>query len=227
MEAKMRDKRTRKRRLPLNRERVLRAAVGLADRGGVESLSMRKLAKDLGVEAMSLYNHIANKEDMLDGMVDIVFGEIDFPVADWRAGMRQRAISTREALSRHRWAVGLMESRSNPGPEGLRVRNAVLECLRKAGFSLELTVLAYSAQDSYIYGFALQEKTIGFETEGSAAAAQRSVQGYEAVLTQYPYLAEVVAGHVAKVGYDFDEAFVFGLDLILDGLDRLRNEPPP
>src|SRR3712207_3378353 len=125
-------------RAPLTRERVLRAALALADEGGHEALSMRNLGRQLGVEAMSLYNHVANKEDILDGLVDIVFGEIEVPSpgeADWRTAMRERAISVREALSRHRWAVGLMESRVNPGPANLRHHNAVMGCLREAGFS--------------------------------------------------------------------------------------------
>jgi AcrR family transcriptional regulator len=205
---------------------VLRAAIALADQAGFESLTMRRLAKELGVEAMSLYNHVASKDDLLDGMVDVVFGEIEVPSdgGDWRETMRRRAISTREALSRHRWAVGLMESRSNPGPENLRVHDAVLGCLRGAGFSMEMTVHASSVQDAYIYGFALQEKTLGWETPDEfAAVAERRVQQLQAVLGDYPHLAEVVGGHVAKAGYDFATEFVFGLDLILDGLDSLRN----
>ena len=216
-------KRRPNRRLPLTRERVLRAAIALADRGGFESLTMRRLAKELGVEAMSLYNHVANKDDLVDGMVDVVFGEIEVPSegADWKAIMRERGISTRDALSRHRWAVGLMESRSNPGPENLRVHNAVLGCLRDAGFSMEMTVHASSVQDAYIYGFALQEKTLGWETPDEfAAVAERRVEQLQAVLADYPHLAEVVGGHVAKAGYDFATEFIFGLDLILEGLDR-------
>lgn len=215
-----------RRRASLNRERVLHAAVALADAHGADALTMRNLAKDCGVEAMSLYNHVSNKDDLLDGMVDLVFGEIEVPaeVGDWKGAMRARAISTRAALSRHRWAVGLMESRRHPGPEGLRVREAVLGCLRGAGFSLEMTVHALSAQDAYIYGFALQEKTIVFETsEEGAAEAQRQMREFEAVLGDYPHLVEVVGGHVAKAGYDFDAEFLFGLDLILDGLDRHRD----
>ena len=205
---------------------MLRAAIALADQAGFGSLTMRKLAKELGVEAMSLYNHVANKDDLLDGMVDIVFGEIEPPSTDvdWKTAMRRRAISTREALARHRWANGLMESRATPGPASLRLHNAVLGCLREAGFSIEMTIQAYSVQDAYIYGFALQEKTVPFATaEESAAVAEMQMQQYQAVLAQYPYLAEVVGGHVAKAGYNFETAFLFGLDLILDGLDTLRN----
>ena len=219
-----RTNRTRQRD-PLTRERVVRAAVALADEQGADVPSMRTLAKDCGVEAMSLYNHVANKDDLLDGMVDVVFGEIEVPGGggDWKAAMRARAISTRAALARHRWAVGRMESRPRPGPESLRVREAALGCLRGAGFSLEMTVHALSVQDAYIYGFALQEKTLVFATsEEGAAEAQRQMRQFEAILGDYPNLAEVVGGHVAKAGYDFDAEFLFGLDLILDALDKLR-----
>src|SRR5215211_3878855 len=204
------------RRQRLTRERVLRAAVALADEGGFASLTMRKLAKELGVEAMSLYNHVANKDDLLDGMIDIVFGEIEppSPDGDWRAELRKRAISTREALRRHPWAVGEMEGRTSQGPWNLRVHNAVLGCLRAAGFSLAMTVHAYSVQDAYIYGFALQETDMSSETpDDFAAEAQRQMVEYEAMLAEYPHLVEVVGGHVAKAGYDADREFLFGLDV--------------
>jgi AcrR family transcriptional regulator len=205
---------------------VLRAAVALADREGTSALTMRRLGDALGVEAMSLYNHVANKADLLDGMVDLVFAEIELPSTDgdWRAAMRRRAVSTREALNRHRWAIGLMEGRSSHGPANLSLHNAVLGCLRAAGFSLEMTVHAYSVQDSYIYGFALQERDMSSESaDDFAAEAQRQMQAYQAVLADYPHLVEVVGGHVAKTGYDYATEFLFGLDLILDGLDRLRD----
>jgi AcrR family transcriptional regulator len=205
---------------------VLRAAVALADEGGFESLTMRKLAKELGVEAMSLYNHVANKDDLLDGMIDIVFSEIELPSTDidWKAALRKRAVSTRDALARHRWAIGLMEGRTNHGPANLRLHNAVLECLRAAGFSIEMAVHAYSVQDAYIYGFALQERDMSSESATDfAAEAQRQMSEYQAVLGDYPHLVEVVGGYVAKSGYDYATEFVFGLDLILDGLDKLRD----
>ena len=213
-----------KRRAPLNRERVLRTALALADEGGFEALTMRKLAKELGVEAMSLYNHVANKDDLLDGMVDLVFAEIEPPPTDvdWKTAMRRRAISTREALARHRWAIGQMEGRGTHGPANLRLHDAVLGCLRGAGFSLEMTVHAYSVQDSYIYGFALQERDMASDTD-FAASAQRQMHEYRAVLAEYPHRVEVVGGHVAKTGYDYAAEFRFGVDLILDGLDALRD----
>ena len=198
----------------------------LADRHGIESLSMRKLADELGVAAMSLYYYFPNKVALVDGMIDLVFGEIEPPSleVDWKTAMRRRAVSTREALSRHRWAVGLMEGRSSHGPANLRLHDAVLGCLRGAGFSVEMAVHAYSVQDAYIYGFALQERDMSSESAPDfAAEAQRQMREYEAVLHDYPHLVEVVGGHVAKAGYDYGAEFLFGLDLILDGLERLRD----
>src|SRR6266487_4668854 len=157
--------RTNARRTPLRRPRVLQAAVARADEDGLGGSSMRRLAQQLGVVPMALYKHVANKDELLDGMVDIVFGEIESPSIDldWRAAMRRRAISAREALKRHSWAIGLMEAR-NPGPANLRNHNAVMGCLREAGFSCEAAIHAYSVQDAYIYGFALQERDMAFET---------------------------------------------------------------
>ena len=212
-------------RAPLSRERVLETAVALADRHGLEWLSMRKLADELQVAAMSLYYHVPNKVELIDGMIEIVFGEIAPPAldVDWKTAMRRRAVSTREALNRHRWAVGQMEGRTTHGPANLRLHNAVLGCLRTAGFSLEMTVHAYSMQDAYIYGFALQETDMTPETSGDfAEVAERQMDTYKDVLADYPYLVEVVGGHVAKAGYDYATEFLYGLDLILDGLDRLR-----
>ena len=222
-------------RAPLSKERVLQAAVALAARDGIESLTMRKLADELGAGAMSLYHYVANKERLLDEMIDIVFSEIELPSTDvdWKTAMRRRAISTREVLNRHRWAVGLMESRKSPGPASIRLHNAVLGCLREGGFPIEMTIQAYSVQDAYIYGFALQEKNLPFENaEESAAVAEEQARQFAelaqeqqaaALAEQFPYLAEVVAGHVAKVGYDFTAAFEYGLDLILDALDKRRD----
>ena len=217
--------RSPRRRAPLSRDRVLRTAVALADERGVAELTMRKLAKELGIEAMSLYHHVANKDDLLDGMIDIVFSEIDPPAADgdWKAELRKRALSTRAALLRHRWAVGEMEGRTNHGASSIRIHDAVLGCLLAAGFSEEMTVHAYSVQDAYIYGFALQQTDMSSQTpEDFAAEARRQMVDYEAVLADYPNLVRVVGGHVAKVGYDYDAEFLFGLDVILDGLERLR-----
>jgi AcrR family transcriptional regulator len=213
-------------RARLNEERVLRAAVALAARDGIESLTMRKLADELGAGAMSLYYYVRNKEQLIDGMVDIVFSEIEPPTTDvdWKTAMRKRAVSTREALARHPWAIGLMEGRRSHGPANLSLHNAVLGCLRAAGFSLETTVHAYSVLDAYIYGFALQQRDMSSENaDDFAAEAQRQMHEYQAVLANYPHLVEVVGGYVAKAGYDYATEFLFGLDLILDGLDRLRD----
>lgn len=208
-------------RKPLSRERVLEAAVALADEAGLEAFSMRSLAQELGVVPMALYKHVANKDELLDGMVDSVFGEIELPPTDvdWRSAMRRRAISTREALGRHGWAIGMMESR-RPGPANLRNHNAVMGCLRGAGFPFEMAIHAYSVQDAYIYGFVLQERDTGFETPASAGeAAQRRAQSVGA-LEDYPHLAEIIT-KLPETGYDNAVEFAWGLDLILDGLGRL------
>jgi AcrR family transcriptional regulator len=212
-------------RLPLTRERVLAAAVALADRGGIGSLSMRKLAQELGVEAMSLYHHVANKDDILDGLVDVVFGEIDLPSGDegWKAAMRRRAISAREALRRHPWATGLMDSRPTPGAANLRHHDAVLGVLRGAGFSLELAAHAYSLLDSYIYGFALQEASLPFHTSEEAAQVAQAIMA-EFPASEYPHLTEIAVDHVLQPGYDYGDEYLFGLDLILDGLERALAE---
>jgi AcrR family transcriptional regulator len=209
-------------RSPLTTERVLRAAVALADREGVGSLSMRRLARELGVEAMSLYHHVAGKPALLDGMVDLVFGEIELPVADgdWKAAMRRRAVSAREVLARHPWAIALMESRRTPGPANLRHHDAVLGCLRRAGFPVALTAHAYSILDAYIYGFALQEASLPFGTpEETAEVAAEIMQGFPG--DAYPHLTELAVEHVLQPGYDYGDEYAFGLELILDGLERL------
>jgi AcrR family transcriptional regulator len=210
-------------RIPLTKQRVLAAAVALADRDGVRSLSMRKLAQELGVEAMSLYHHVANKDAILDGIVDVVFTEIDLPSgeADWKAAMRHRAISAREALRRHPWAAGLMESRSTPGPATLRHHDAVLGILRTAGFSVELAAHANSLLDSYIYGFALQEANLPFDTPQETAELAQTIMA-EFPADAYPHLTEMAVQHVLRPGYDYGNEYQFGLDLILDGLDRAR-----
>jgi AcrR family transcriptional regulator len=208
-------------RSPLSRERLLLAAIALADAGGIASITMRKLGEAVGVEAMSLYNHVANKEDLLDGMIDGVFSEIELPSGrdGWRTAMRRRAISARAVLSRHRWAIGLMESRTSPGPATLRHHDAVIGCLRGAGFSLELTAHAYSAIDSYIYGFALQERDLPFDTpEETSELAQAILARFPA--DEFPHLAEFTREHVMRAGYDYGNEYEFGLDLILDGLAR-------
>jgi AcrR family transcriptional regulator len=207
---------------------VLRAAVAFADESGIGSLSMRKLGEVLGVEAMSLYNHIANKSELLDGMVDVVFGEIDLPggESDWRSAMRQRAISARTVLSRHRWAIGLMESRTTPGPATLRHHDAVIGSLRGGGFSVAMAAHAFSVLDSYIYGFALQEANLPFDTgEETAELAQAILAQFPA--DEYPHLTELTVEHVLQPGYDYGNEYAFGLDLILDGLEHANGATSP
>lgn len=207
---------------PLTKDRVLRAAVALADRNGIESLTMRKLAHELDAGAMSLYYHVANKDELLDGMVDLVYEEIEPPSsdADWKTALRRVAVAAREALVRHRWAIPLMESRARPGPANLRHHDAVIGLLRDAGFSVELAVHAYSALDSYVYGFALQEQTLPFETPGELAELGESMLQQFAA-DEYPHLAETIV-ELTKVDYDFADEFEFGLELILDGLETRR-----
>jgi len=198
---------------------VLRAALLLADQAGLELLTMRKLGEAVGVEAMSLYNHVANKDDLLDGMIDIVFGEVDLPGSgDWMPAMRHRATSLRDVLSRHRWAVGLMESRPHPGPANLRHHDAVLGNLRVAGFSIEMAAHAYSLLDSYIYGFAQTQMNLPFETpEEIAEVGEHLLREFPR--DEYPNLAEMIA-HALKPGYDHGGEFAFGLDVVLQGIDR-------
>ena len=218
-------------RTPLSRERILVTALALADTSGIESLTMRKLGEAVGVEAMSLYNHVPSKGDLLDGLINLVFSEIELPSAadSWKTAMRQRAISARAVLSRHRWAIGLMESRTTPGPATLRHHNAVIGCLRQAGFPVELAAHAYSVLDSYIYGFALQEASLPFDTrQETSELAQAIVAQFPA--EEYPHLAEFTFEHVLQPGYEYGREYEFGLDLILDGLERAlpaaRRAPP-
>lgn len=200
---------------------MLRAAIAFADAKGIESLSMRKLGQELGVEAMSLYKHVANKDDMLDGMVDVVFSEFDLPSdgVNWREAMRLRATSARQALSRHPWAIGLTESRMKPGPANLRHHDSVIGCLREAGFSIEMAIHAYSALDSYIYGFALQEKSLPFDTSDQVGEVAEIILS-QFPANEYPYLAESVVEYITKSGWEYSDEFQFGLDLILDGLEK-------
>jgi len=208
-------------RVPLTRERVLRAAADLADEGGIESVTMRKLAQTLGVEAMSLYYHVANKDDILDGMVDLAFGEISISPtgSDWKTAMRDRAISVREILRKHPWATSLMQSRTNPGPAVLEHHDSVIGTLRNAGFSIAMAAHAFSALDAYIYGFALQEQTLPFDSSEEVAEIAGAILEASPA-DAYPHLAEMTVEHVMQPGYDYGDEFEFGLDLILDGLER-------
>jgi AcrR family transcriptional regulator len=205
----------------LTRERVLEAAVANADAGGLEALTMRTLAEMLDVAPMALYRHVANKDDLIDAMVDVVYGEIGVPSGggDWKTAMRDRAIAVRDALLRHRWAIGLMESRRRPGPANLRHHDAVIGRLRAAGFSIEMAAHAYSLLDSYIYGFALTKMTLPFETgEEVADVAESMLQPFP--VNAYPNLVEFITQHAMKPGYDYGDEFEYGLDVILDGLEK-------
>jgi AcrR family transcriptional regulator len=212
-------------RAPLTRERVLHTAVALADAGGIAALSMRKLAEALGVEAMSLYHHVANKEEILDGMVDVVFEAITFPTkrVGWRAAMLARARAAREALTRHAWAIGLMESRRNPGPATLRHHEAVLACLRRAGFSIAGAARAFSLLDSYTYGFVMQELALPFRT-AEELGAMAEVMLTQLPAAEFPYFTEMIVKHVVQPGYAYAKEFELGLELVLDGLERVREE---
>lgn len=208
---------------PLTPERVLRSAIFVADAAGIAGLTMRSLAHELDVKPMSLYHHVANKEQILNGIVDIIFSEIDVPTPgdDWRPAMRQRALSARQVLRRHPWATPLMNSRSSPGPATLRHLDALIGTLREAGFSVPMTAHALSVIDGYLYGFALQEAALPFEDPAGTAevAGQIFAQFPDGA---YPHLTELTVEHVLQPGYDYGDEFEYGLDLILDGLDRSR-----
>nr|WP_157359132.1 TetR/AcrR family transcriptional regulator [Arthrobacter sp. Soil782] len=195
----------------------------LADREGVDGLSMRRLAGALGAGAMSLYHYVASKEELLDAMIDVVFGEIELaPVdTDWQSAMRQRAVSTRQVLARHPWAIGLLESRTSPGPANLRHHEAVTACLRRAGFPVLMATHANWLLDSYVYGFALQEASLPFDTAEEFADMGEEVYLPQLPPDEFPYLNESAAALVAA-GYDPAEEFTFGLDLILAALEPLR-----
>ncbi len=210
-------------RVPLSRERVLRAAIALADTGRIESLTMRKLGQELGVEAMSLYNHVKNKEDILNGIVEIVVNEIDLPDsgADWKAAVRASVISAHEALYRHPWACNLMLSPARVCPGRLRWIDAVLQRLRAAGFSEALTCHAYHALDSHIVGFTLWVVNFPAKQEDLADMATDFLQEHS--LAGLPYLAEHIAFHLSGARDDAEGEFEFGLDLILNGVERMRD----
>ncbi len=207
----------------LSKERVVIEAVRLADREGVHGLSMRRLAGALGAGAMSLYYYVANKEELLDAMIDVMFEEIELPPegTDWQSAMRRRAVSARQVLTRHPWAIGLMESRTSPGPANLRHREAVTACLRRAGFPVLMATHANWLLDSYVYGFALQEAGLPFDTADEFADMAEDVYLPQLPPDEFPYLNESAAV-LAAAGYDPAEEFTFGLDLVLAALESLR-----
>jgi AcrR family transcriptional regulator len=209
-------------RTPLTTERVLQAAVALADEGGIEGLTMRKLAQGLGVEAMSLYHYVANKDDLLDGIVDLVVGEMDLPSRDgaWKPALRQTAISAHDVLVRHPWACNLIMS-TGVRPARMRWMESILGALREAGFSPELTHHAYHALDSHITGFTLWQVSFTFDTADLAELGAAFLR--QLPVDEYPFLAEHVEQHMTPPSEDDESEFEFGLDLILDGLERLRH----
>ena len=209
-------------RAPLNRERVLQSAIAVADRGGIAGLTIRSLADELGVKPMSVYHYVANKAEILDGIIDLVFSQIELPSPDgeWEAEIRRRAHSARAVLRQHPWAIGLMESRTNPGPASLKHHDANIGTLRAGGFSVAMTAHAYALIDSFVYGFALQEAALPFETETVAEVAAPMMELF--TTGQYPHLVELTVDHVLQPGYDFGDEFEFGLTLILDGLAQRR-----
>ncbi|MBG0830449.1 TetR/AcrR family transcriptional regulator [Planomonospora sp. ID67723] len=215
------------RRTTLSKETVLRTAVALADEAGTGVPSMRRLAERLGVEAMSLYHHFRNKDLILDGMVDLVFGEIELPPddVDWRTSMRRRAVSMRGALIRHPWAISLMDSRKNPGHATLRHHDAVIGRLRSGGFSIAGAAHAFSVLDSYVYGFTLQELSLPFTSSAGLEDTADSILK-QLPRDEFPHLTEMITDHALKPGYAYTEEFGIGLDLILDGLQRRRESWP-
>ncbi len=216
-----------RRRPRLSRQRVLQGALMVADAGGIDALTIRSLAGHLGVKPMSVYYYVANKDEILDGIVDLVFSEITLPApgGHWRAEMHRRAHSARRVLRAHPWALGVMDSRTSPGPASLRHHDAVIATLRGAGFSHERTAHAYALLDSYTYGFALQE--VGLPFGGSDTVADVADPIVEQFTTgEYPHLVQMATDYYLQPGYDFGDEFEWGLDLILDGLTALAPRPP-
>ena len=207
--------------MKLSRGLVLRAAIEVADEGGLGALTIRSLAGRLDTRPMSVYYHVAGKEQILDGIVDLVFGEIELPVpgGEWRAEMRRRAMSARTVLGRHPWAIALLQSRTSPGPATLRHHDAVIGALRGAGFSVTMTAHAFALIDSYVYGFALSESSLPINGPESVTEVAGSMIPRDEADT-YPHLIEFTVEHVLRPGYDFGAEFLFGLDVILDGLQN-------
>jgi AcrR family transcriptional regulator len=205
----------------LDRERIVATAVELADRVGIEPLTIRSLAAELGVGAMSIYHYLPNKDRIMDAMVDAVFAEIEMPRPGepWRAALHRRTASARQALHRHRWAIGLMDSRPNPGPATLAHHDAVIGCLRSNGFSLAMTAHAFAVIDAYLYGFSLQAASLPFgdHQEMSAVAEGMFVDTFAA---DYPHLTELALQHSMRPDYRFEDEFDYGLELVLDGIER-------
>ena len=208
------------RRTGITREQILKGAIELADTVGIEGFTIRSLATALDTKPMTIYYHVPSKEAIIDGMVDLVFAEIALPPTNvyWKTAIKQRYVSAREVLNRHPWAPPLMESRTSPGAPSLQHHDEVLGCFRRGGLSIELTGHAYAILDSYLYGFAMEEAMLPGGGEGEIVElASELMEGFA---EHYPSLYEFTSEHVMKDGYSFSDSFEFGLDLILDGLER-------
>lgn len=212
-------------RAPVNRERTLEVALAVADSEGIEAVTMRRLARELGVEAASLYHYVNGKDQILDGLVDVVAAEIELPKAstDWRKSVSQRAHHTRACLVRHAWAVSLMASRTSPGPATLGLLEAGIRCFREGGFSVPLAAQAISTVDSYVHGFVLQEVNLPFRNEAELTAMTAAImETFPA--SRFPYLFEMTVSHVLQPGYDYGKEFDSGLTVVLNGVAALREQ---
>ena len=216
-------------RAALNRSRVLAGALAVADAGGIGALTMRTLAQELGVKPMSVYHYVSNKEEIVDGIVDVVYSEIDLPTpgGEWRTEMRIRAHSARRVLAVHPWATALLQSRLHPGAATLRHHNAFIATLRAAGFSVESTAHAFALIDSYVFGFALSENAVPIHGPDTVADTASSMMEQFFDAEAYPDLLEFTREHILRPGYDFGKEFGFGLELILDGLAGSVAGPGP
>ncbi|MBW9210175.1 TetR/AcrR family transcriptional regulator [Mumia sp. zg.B21] len=203
----------------MNRERALSAALAVADSEGIEAVTMRRLARELGIEAASLYHHVHGKEEILDGLVEAISSKIELPqpTADWRRSIRQRAHQTRATLREHPWAVSMMASRTSPGPATLRVLETGIRCFREGGFSVVLAAHAISTVDSYVHGFVLEEVNLPFHDESQLAAMTGAIME-EFPASEFPYLFELTREHVLQPGYDYGKEFDSGLEIVLDGI---------
>ena len=214
-------------RAPVNRDRAVERAVAVADAEGIEAVTMRRLARELGVEAASLYHPVSGKDEILDGLVEIVSKEIEPPsrTDGWRPPIRQRAHNTREVLRRHPWAVALMASRTTPGPATLRLLEAGIGYFRGDGFSVQAAAHAISTVDSYVHGFVLQEVNLPFRNESELAAMTGAIMD-QFPREDFPYLFELTIEHVLQPGYDYGNEFDIGLEVVLDGIDASLGRPP-
>jgi AcrR family transcriptional regulator len=212
---------------PLSKERTLEVALAVADADGIEAVTMRRLARELGVEAASLYHHVHGKDEILDGLVEAVATEIELPApsADWRQAISQRAHHTRASLRAHPWAVSLMASRTTPGPATLRLLETGIRCFREGGFSIALAAHAVSAIDSFVHGFVLQEVNLPFRDESQLVAMTTAImEAFPAA--EFPYLFEMTVEHVLQPGYDYGKEFDSGLKIVVDGLEALLAPQP-